>query len=287
MAKNYYCLVAGLPDILLGDKKVLFSSIALREMLYEELTERDFSLVQALYLPFDHYNLVNLLYQQQKAFDPRGNYTDLELEALTDKKQLEALEGDHFPAYLVDFAKQILFAEESIEKVSADVILFKMYSDYLKSLSNTFLNEFLEFEINQKNIFTSLTGRKYEMEYEKELIGDGDVVEALVKSRSRDFGLANELEYMESLIQIYEDENILERELKIDRLKWNYLDESTVFNYFTVERVLAFVYKLLIVERWTALNEEEGKKMFQKLLTELQSSYEFPEEYKLSHGKKK
>ncbi|MGQ1784171.1 MULTISPECIES: DUF2764 family protein [unclassified Saccharicrinis] len=287
MAKNYYCLVAGLPDILLGDKKVLFTSITLREMLHEELAERDFSLVRALYLPFDHYNLIDLLFYQKKEFDPRGNYSTLELETLTDKKRLEALEDHEFPAYFVDFANKILYAEEPVKSADAEVILFRMYSDYLRQFSNTFLNEFLDFEINQKNIFTSLTGRKYDMEYEKELIGDGEVVEALVKSRSRDFGLANELEYVESLIQIYEDENILERELKIDRLKWNYLDESTFFNYFTVERVLAFVYKLLIVERWRALDEEEGRKMFQKLLSELESSYEFPEEYKLSHGKKK
>jgi len=286
MAKKYYCLVAGLPDILLSDKKVLFTSIALREMLQEEVVEQDFSMVKALYLPFDHYNLINLLYQQQKEFDPRGNYTTLELEPLTDKKHLEALEGNDFPSYIIDFANKILFAEETIEKVKAEVILFKMYTDYLKSFSNTFLSDFLQFEINQKNIFTALTGRKYEMEYATELIGSGDVVDALIKSRSRDFGLANELEYTESLIQIYEEENILERELKVDRLKWNYLDESTFFNYFTIERVLAFVYKLQIVERWIALDEEEGKKMFQKLLSELESSYEFPEEYKLRHGKK-
>ncbi len=287
MAKNYYCLVAGLPDILLGDKKVLFTSIALKSMLQEELTERDFSMVQALYLPFDHYNLINLLYQQQREFDPRGNYTSLELEPLIDKKQLETLEEGYFATYLIEFVQQILFAEETIEKVSAEIFLYKMYTNYLKNFSNTFLDEFLLFEVNQKNIFTALTGRKYEIEYEKELIGGGDVVEALVKSRSRDFGLSNELEYTEPLIQIYEEENILERELKIDRLKWNYLDESTFFNYFTVERVLAFVYKLFIVERWIALDEEEGKKMFQKLLSELESSYEFPEEYKLRHGKKK
>ncbi len=286
MAKNYYCLVAGLPDILLGDKKVLFTSIALRDMLREELTGQDFSMVQALYLPFDHYNLINLLYQQKKEFDPRGNYTTLELEVLTDKKNLEALEGADFPSYLVEFAKQILFAEEAIEKVSAEVILFRKYAEYLNQYSNVFLKEFLKFEINQKNVFTALTARKYEIDYENELIGEGEVVEALLKSRSRDFGLANELDYIESLIQIYEDENIMERELKIDRLKWNYLDEITFFNYFTVERVLAFVYKLLMVERWIALDEEEGKKMFQQLVNELENSYEFPEEYKLRHGKK-
>ncbi len=286
MAKNYYCLVAGLPDILLGDKKVLHTSIALREMLSEELTKQDFSMVQAIYLPFDHYNLIDLLYHQKKEFDPRGVFTIYELESLTDKRSLESLEGDIFPTYLVEFAKLVVAAEEPLERVNAEVILFKMYTEYLTTFSNSFLNEYMNFELNQRNIFTALNARKYGMDYEKELIGKGDVVDALVKSRSRDFGLANELEYIESLIQIYEEENILERELKIDRLKWDYLDEVTFFNYFTAERVMAFVYKLLMVERWIALDEEKGKKLFQQLVNELDNSYEFPEEYKLRHGKK-
>lgn len=287
MAKNYYCLVAGLPDILLGDKKVPFTSIGLRDMLAEELTERDFSMVQALYLPFDHSNLINLLYKRDKAFDARGNFGLNELELLTNKKELETLEKSDFPEYMVDFAKSILFDDEEIDRVNAEVMLFKMYVNYLNGFSNPFLQKFLLFEINQKNIFAALAGRKYQLDYENELIGEGEIVEALVKSRSRDFGLANEIDYIESLIQIYEDENILERELKIDRLKWNYLDDSTFFNYFTIEKILAFVYKLLMIERWVELDEEEGKRMFQQLLSELKNSFEFPEEFKIQHGKKK
>ncbi|SMO54136.1 Protein of unknown function [Saccharicrinis carchari] len=287
MAKNYYCLVAGLPDILLGDKKVPFTSIGLRDMLSEELAERDFSMVQALYLPFDHSNLINIYFEQNKEFDPRGNYSLNDLDPLINKKQLETLEGSNFPDYMIRFAELILFGDDEINSVDAEVKLYKMYAEYLHGFSNTFLQNYLQFELNQKNIFAALTGRKYEMNYEHELIGEGEVVEALIKSRSRDFGLANEIEYVESLVQIYEEENILQRELKIDRLKWEYLNESTFFNYFTIERVMAFVYKLFMIERWTELNEDEGKKMFQQLLSELKNSFEFPEEYKIRHGKKK
>ncbi len=287
MTKNYYCLVAGLPDLLLGDKKVLFNSLLLKEYLNEELVGKDFEMVQALYLPFDHNNLINLLYNQKAEFDPRGIYTSLELELLIDKKNIEGLDESDYPSYLIEFVKKVLLGEESFSKVRAEVELFKNYSDYINSFQNSFLSSYQNFQVDVKNVFTALTSRKYGIEYEKELIGQGEVVEALVKSRSRDFGLSNELEYIEMLIQIFEEENILERELKIDRLKWNYLDEETFFNYFTIEKVMSFVYKLFIVERWLSLEEEEGKQLFQQMINELENSYEFPEEYKLSHGKKK
>jgi len=287
MGKKYYCLIAGLPDIILGDKKVLFNSIILRESLLDELSLQDLEMANALYLPFDHYNLISLMYRQHKEFDPRGLFTLLELEHLLDKKNVEDLNNSIYPQYLVQFAKEVLFAEEKISSTQAEIILFKKYTEYLKAFSNQFLSDIVDYEVNVKNVFTALTGKKYGVAYENELIGNTDITEALIKSRSRDFGLASEFDQIESLVQTYEEENLLERELKIDQLKWAYLDNATFFHYFTIEKVLAFIFKQFMVERWIALDEEEGQKMFRKLLSELESSYEFPEEYKLSHGKKK
>jgi len=286
MANKYYCLVAGLPDILLGDKKTTYTSLTLLEALKEELAAKDIDMVQALYLPFDHRNLLNLIYKEEKEHDPRGVYTTLELEPLTDKKHLDTLEDVSFPSYMVSFANEVLNAEEAIDKTQAEILLTQKYYAYLRNFNNLFLNQYLDFEVNQKNIFTALNGRKYQIDIEKELIGGGDIVEALAKSRSRDFGLAGELEYIEPMIQLFEESNILDRELKIDQLKWDFIEDATFFNYFTVERIMAFVYKLFMVERWLLLSEEEGRKLFKRLLNELETSYEFPEEYKLSHGKK-
>ncbi|MDA3879783.1 MAG: DUF2764 family protein, partial [Prolixibacteraceae bacterium] len=69
MGINYYALVAGLPDILLEDKKVTFSSIELRNMLEEEVSSSDYDLVELLYMPFDHNNLLNLFFNTEKEFD--------------------------------------------------------------------------------------------------------------------------------------------------------------------------------------------------------------------------
>jgi hypothetical protein len=287
MAKKYYCLVAGLPDILLGDKKVLFNSINLRNYLGEEVSEQDFRMIQALYLPFDHYNLISLLFQLKKEIDPRGVYTPMQLGVLEDKKQLDFLEDSDFPPYFIETAKAVLTSEEPISQIEAEKLLYTRYIQYVNGFSNAFLSEYLSFDINQKNVFAALNSRKYDLNIESELMGEGDVVEALQKSRSRDFGLSHELEYMEKLIQIFEEESLLDRELKIDRFKWEFIDEAAFFNYFTIEKVMSFVIKFLMVERWVALDEKEGRKMFQELLSELENRYEFPEEYKLRHGKKK
>jgi hypothetical protein len=122
------------------------------------------------------------------------------------------------------------------------------------------------------------------MDVTDDIIGDSDIEHALKKSRTRDFGLANDVDNLEALIQLHEIPNLLERELKMDTMRWNFLDEATFFNYFTIEKILAFVIKVFIVERWLSLDADKGKELFEQLIKDLENSYEFPEEFILSHG---
>jgi hypothetical protein len=149
------------------------------------------------------------------------------------------------------------------------------------------MNEYVRNELNLRNVLTALNGRKYDMDVSVDIIGDGDIEHALKKSRARDFGLANDIDNLESIIHLHEIPNLLDRELKLDLMRWQSLDEATFFNYFSIEKVLAFIVKVFIVERWISLDEEKGKELFKRLITDLENSYEFPEEFILSHGTKK
>jgi hypothetical protein len=63
---------------------------------------------------------------------------------------------------------------------------------------------------------------------------------------------------MEDLLNIAKNDDIQEREKAIDQMKWNYLDDVTFFEYFTIDRILAFMIKLGMVERWLAIDREHG-----------------------------
>ena len=41
----------------------------------------------------------------------------------------------------------------------------------------------------------------------------------------------------EQVLRISEIEELVEREKKIDLLKWNWMEDAVFFNYFTVERI--------------------------------------------------
>ena len=59
------------------------------------------------------------------------------------------------------------------------------------------------------------------------IVGDTEVCEALRTSGARDFGLGGEVEWLEQLVKISETEELVEREKKIDRLRWNWMEETT------------------------------------------------------------
>ncbi len=287
MSKGYYCLVAGLPDLIPEEKKLSFSSADFHEMMEEELATPDYNLLQLFYLPFDHENLLNLFFKENKDWDERGNFSKEEMDPLIDRKLAHTAELSHFPTYLSDFVFAMHGEEAYGTRVTAARKLSEEYNIYLDASENQFVREISKYQRDTSNVITALNGRKYDLEYEKALIGEDDVTEALKKSRSRDFGLKSEVAHIEDILQIFEIENLKERELKLDVHKWNFAEEATFFNYFTIEKVLAFLHKLFIAERWIHLDAETGRKMFEKLFNELKSGFEFPEEYTLTYGKKR
>ncbi|MDX9908965.1 MAG: DUF2764 family protein, partial [Mariniphaga sp.] len=141
---------------------------------------------------------------------------------------------------------------------------------------------------NIVNIMLALNGRKHNIPFEDAIIGNDEIARMLKTNRSRDFGLTDdEFSDIENILQLYEIENLLERELKLDNYTWQFIDEITFFNYFTIERILGFVQKLFIAERWLELDKEKGQHIFKKLLEELESNFEFPEEFSITYGKRR
>ena len=285
--RKYYYLIAGLPDIIPDDKKLSFSSVQLRNYLQENLHPSDFELVELFYLPWDHENLLKLLYKEQFEWDERGNYSLELIEQLADRKQFEMVDLELLPEYLVRFLEYYHDDEEDFPRSKAVQLLTEGWYSHLLSSGNEFVREYAAYKRNMANIMLALNGRKHDIPYEESLVGDDEVSSALKKSRSRDFGLSNEINDIENIIQIFEIEDILDRELRLDTHFWHFLDDITFFNYFSIERILAFVQKLFIAERWYNLDKEKGQLIFKRLLDELQSKFEFPEEFAITYGKRK
>ena len=78
--REYYCLVAGLPDLFLDETRLTCSSISLRDELKTKISPQDYELVKNLFYPCDNRNLINLLFPGGLPFENSGNFSKESLE---------------------------------------------------------------------------------------------------------------------------------------------------------------------------------------------------------------
>ena len=71
---NYYCLVAGLPDLSLEDGKLNYTVANFKSEIYSELSEKDRKLIDLFYLKFDNANLLKLLKDKDGDIVRIGNF---------------------------------------------------------------------------------------------------------------------------------------------------------------------------------------------------------------------
>ena len=142
---------------------------------------------------------------------------------------------------------------------------------YRQALShrNGFIRDFFEFDLNVRN-------RK--VMYLNQALGrdlDRDIL-SLRDPEAEETGLepeAPEFKEAERLQSILEGSDILSRERGIDDLYWDKIDELTLFDYLSFDKILAIIAKMMIIRRWLILDEETGRQMFKKLVDEVRGTF--------------
>ena len=278
---NYYCLVTGLPELSLEDGKLSYTVANFKTEIYPLLSKTDKKLVDLYYLKFDNRNLLSLLKDREAVVDASlGNYSADELLGVIASFFKEKKVSDKkFPTYFYEFTELYLNTPDE-ERVGFEDKLYGFYYDYAIKCGNKFVSNWFELNLNVNNILAALTARKYKMEISKVPVGNNLIADALRTSNARDFGLADELEYFDQLVRINDTVDLVEREKKIDMLKWFWLEENTFFNYFSIEKIFVFLMKLEMIERWVSLDKEKGNELFRKLIDQLKNEVQIPQEFR-------
>lgn len=283
MFRNYYhYFIAGLPDVFLDDTEINFSMVDFKKELKDHLKPEDYKLAELLFLPYDNEELLRFLNEDYENQNDLGTFTmqDFEVEFSDEKKGI-------LPSYMYKFVE--LFRDEELSKnitKSWENILTEMYFEYVLQTKNNFLQKWFEFNQNLNNILIGYNCRKYNLEAENQLVGENFVTKSILNSNAKDFGLEVELPYVSEINLLVDNENLLAREKGLDQLKWDKVEEITLFDYFTIEVVLAYTIKLDIAYRWLELDEETGRQMFKQIISDLKSGFEFPKEFAIN-GKNK
>ena len=265
--KNYYSLVAGLREYALDADTKGFDAAEIVAEILEELSDSDACSVKLMYAYYDCENLIARR-ASRAAYNPLGNIAaeDLDDELSSPKRVAEPM-ARVIRAYADPESE---YAEGLDMTQSFEKALLTAYYQTCSSSKSRFLREWAEFDRTLRNVSAAIVARSLGRPIDSVTVGEGEVVEQLQRSSAADFGLRGEVAYVDAVITAVNDEqNLLEKEHKIDLVRWEQALELAGFDYFNINAILSYLARINIVARWSMLDPKRGREMLQRIMAEL------------------
>lgn len=278
---NYYCMIAGLPDIDLKDAKPGLSIEEMREQCEEVLTPGDRKLLFYFFLHFDCVNLVKLLKNPEADIDQWGNFSLEQLRDLITSATELNFNVHRYPAFMSIFAREYAFNKDKAGYFPEDEMAYQFLDYAIKTCPNRMMRRWYKLNLDITNILTAMLARSQGWSVGDFIKGEGEVQEMIRENKTKDFNLGLEFDYIPQLMKIVDEKDPVRKEKMIDAFKWIWLDERTFFEPFDMAAVFAYLCKLEMQERWAKLDVEQGKETFQKIIDDLRSEAQVPEEFSI------
>lgn len=309
MAK-YYGLVSGLLDLSVDAQKLPLSQEEFYLELQDILSSKDRELLEWLHQEQSHAELLKFIEDGVIAPIPTPTEEEdneeedsEEFLALEDASSLPLRElrgiatavargkivkrHDLVPRYVIQFLSELFVPEREVDEntelddvsstkthsptLSLEDRLAGYYYDAASHVKNEFLARWFTFNQLLRNVLVIYTCRKLGWSPDAYIVGEGETVDKLRTSKSKDFDLSECEPLIGQMVQIAEERDITRRERMIDVLRWQWLEEQTFARVFDMESVLTYYIRLGIIERWLKLDAEAGAKAFRELVMGLKA----------------
>lgn len=210
---------------------------------------------QAMSLPYD--KLLELMHELMSEKD--WQYIEL-LQRTSDDPAILAL--------MEDDAVKDRFEETQLSEQDFRTQL--LYEQGLQC-KNKFLRDWFAFNLDMNNVLAAAVCVKHGLDISKVVVGNSEVADELRKSTSmsKNNQLAAMLPDLKEIIAVAEISDLMQREKHIDALRWQWIEDHTIFEFFNLEAVLAYYLKATILHRWDNLSVEEGEKVFRALVADM------------------
>lgn len=242
----YYSFITGLPDLEFDPEPDLALPALYPGTLEEFLPAEELEWVRLLWLRKFHLKIVSWLGGEDVSGDLPAQ---LPVEAFHSGN--EAFQ--ELPLYL---RQLVLWKENDRGNLPADRIAHRLQCLYYKQLltsGNHFLQNWGAFELNLLNFLAARRAELLSKEKKQALIPGNDYHDLLLEFTSSQKIIHTEFPPAAKLETLYTSANFLERELEIDKLRWNAIDEINRFEYFSIDVILGYFQKLTLLERWKTI----------------------------------
>jgi predicted transport protein len=245
---NYYFLAPSLPPLMLRNRPdITFEELKAR--LRVNLNKEDEQLAKTLMRFTDVNNIRNLL--MEEPIDSRGSMTEKELdEALLIRSGL--------PDYVFDFLDQFEKTQERIRNFSA--LSAQFFQEEIPRQKG-FLKRYFTFEREWRLVLVGIRSKQLGRDLTKELqfedLNDPFVAQILAQRDADRYEPPTEYQELRELIQAsYPD--AWEQHKAFAAYRFQKVEEIAEGSIFSIDVVLAYMVRLMIVEQYHELDEEKG-----------------------------
>ncbi len=239
----YYSFISGLPDLEFNPETAFTSPNKFELSLGEILDAEEITLLHLLRYPEFHYSICMYL---------SGHTHENELLPGFKGEAFQS-SNEHFEALPAYLQHLVVWKENRRGEISNVMVTHKIQQYYFAALhatGNYFLNEWADMELNRLNFLAAHRIDKLGEENKQQLIKGNEYHDLLLEYPLNQKIIRTEFRDAERLEQLLAKPNYLEREQDFDRLRWNAIDEINRFEYFTINIILGYYQKLLILDRW-------------------------------------
>jgi hypothetical protein len=266
-SSSYYALVAGFREYTLDAETKGFDIEAILSEVFEVLSSKDRKSVELLYAYYDCENLISR-HNGSSTYNALGRLSSEEVDAELSRPTLLA---EPLAKVVRDYTSTDNEADEELDLSQPFAkALMTAYYKVCAASGSRLLREWSAMDCTIRNVVAATLARRHGVAIESVVVGDDAVAKSLSRSSAADFGLRTEVPFVEQLIAAVADEhNMVEKERKIDNIRWAELSKLSTFDYFDLNAVIAYLIKANMVARWARLDAKVGREMFDRLVAEL------------------
>jgi len=266
MDKQYYYLITSLPLLRLDDYKGPYRVTDFVNELNEHLIPRHCEYAQDILYAYDNAYIIDAVLKRDV---PLARHTaSMSFEQIKEKIKNKDYEADEYLVSFLEEFSQINREGEGFSRKQAERLILTRYFERRVNHPNRFIRNYFQFELDLRNILVALNKRRFDLKQVDFIeAGDQAIINRLKNSTASDFGLSADIDYIVELVETFNKNDIMHCEKYIDILRWQRIDEINKLNYFEVDVLLGYLVKLMLVERWIALDAQKGRGVFERRTT--------------------
>ena len=231
---GYECLMAGLPELKAGGEAPMTMETLLL-LLEENLSEKDKPLLDLLRMKSNAPEISELVERYDDSIIDQPDWWENARNTLSE----------------ADLRTQLLY-------------------EYGLKSKNKFVRKWFAYNQDMNNVLVAAICRKHGFDVRKMIVGQGEVAEILRKNlQQKDFGLGGVMDSLQEIMSLVDIDNLMEREKRMDALRFVWLEEATLFVDFSTENVLAYYLQAEMLNRWSLLTVEQGERVFRELVADM------------------